>query len=389
MAIRKRAHAQSGGVLSDVVDQTLGENVYGTSIGSRRKGSHRAPSIGRIFLIGLCVAFLGAVHLGIVGRNHQSTATAVSGSEAANKVASPAKAAVAPKPKDWSHCRDRPPDGTTRATDKKLEPLWLPTYPTSLPASYESFLKALTGIPTAAKNYYRQSKSLRRCHAKNTKSNIDGITCEVVHPIIPCERPHPSAQKDNFGRAVLLATRNPLTAFPAFHQEKAVKYHGQQGQVSKENWVKFRDEYLQKTLFKEWKQFINEWRGMDPYHIAQYLRYEDWVDDDRGPALTASLSRVLREEGFPLQYDDETDSGKNELECLWHAQIHEAMISEELKLKDWYTPEYSKEQLDFLAGELQTFIDEIKGAGNGKRPGDNQLVAILSGYRKEVVELIV
>ncbi|KAL9180986.1 hypothetical protein ACHAXT_009791 [Thalassiosira profunda] len=373
MTIRKRAHAPSEG----------GERAVprdGAFNRSSRKNPRVAPSIGRMLLIGLTSAFLAAIYLGVGGRGHHHSA-------AISESASSAQQQVAKQPKDWSHCEDSPPapSNASPAADKKLEPLWLPTYPTSLPAIYEPFLKVLTGIPTAAKNYYRQSKSLRRCHQKNANALIDGISCEIVHPIVPCERPHPSAQRDNFGRAVLLATRNPLTAFPAFHQEKAEKYHGQVGQVSIEDWVKFRDEYLQKTLFTEWKQFINEWRSMKPYHIAAYLRYEDWSDEDRGPALVASVASVLRGEGFPVRYTDESETA-----CLWHTQVHNAIVAEERKLKEggWYTPEYTKEQLQYLAEELQTFIDEVKGADDGKRPGDEQLVVTLNGYREDVLELI-
>ena len=82
--------------------------------------------------------------------------------------------------------------------------------------------------------------------------------------IVPCNRPHPSAQSENFGKVVLLALRNPLTAFPAYHQSKAEAYHGQVGQVEKEKWAEFRDQYVEKDgttpLFDEWKNYVIEWR---------------------------------------------------------------------------------------------------------------------------------
>lgn len=68
--------------------------------------------------------------------------------------------------------------------------------------------------------------------------------------------PHPSAQAKNFGKVILLALRNPLTVFPAHNQAKAEAYHGQKGQVSKEDWEKFRDQYVGEDenshLFSEW-----------------------------------------------------------------------------------------------------------------------------------------
>lgn len=90
---------------------------------------------------------------------------------------------VASPTKDWSHCKDEPPkiEDKIDHIDKRIEPMWLPAYPTSLPGSYSNFLDALTAVPKAAKNYYRVSKGLKRCHDRAGKEMIDAVTCEIVH----------------------------------------------------------------------------------------------------------------------------------------------------------------------------------------------------------------
>ena len=83
--------------------------------------------------------------------------------------------------------------------------------------------------------------------------------------IVPANRPSPAQQSKVFGKAILMALRNPITAFPAHHQSKAEAYHGQKGQVGKDAWIKFRDQYVGNGgevshLFAEFKKFIAEWR---------------------------------------------------------------------------------------------------------------------------------
>jgi hypothetical protein len=77
----------------------------------------------------------------------------------------------------------------------------------------------------------------------NIKSNPSPliITSDEKKAIVPCLSPNPSSQSANFGYVVLVAIRNPLTAFPAYHQSKAEKYHNQVGQVDKKDWIEFRE----------------------------------------------------------------------------------------------------------------------------------------------------
>ena len=92
---------------------------------------------------------------------------------------------IAGRLKDWSHCLDIHSPSNSRSNVQvkvyeRVEPLWLPAYPTSLPAvPYSDLITALTGIKNGAKSYYRSSPSLKRCHG--TKSYVDAVTCEIVH----------------------------------------------------------------------------------------------------------------------------------------------------------------------------------------------------------------
>jgi hypothetical protein len=199
--------------------------------------------------------------------------------------------------------------------------------------------------------------------------------------IVPCLSPNPSSQSANFGNVVLVAIRNPLTAFPAYHQSKAEKYHNQVGQVDRKEWIEFRDGYVEGTLFAEWRAFIMEWRDMSPYTVADYVPYEYWSDEIRGPSLVIGLSRILEGEGFPVLYDSTTDDGRRGLECLWHGHIREAYIEENKKLVDWYVPRYTLRQLEFMSTGLDAFAREIEEKRDeDKRPGDERLITILREY---------
>ena len=207
--------------------------------------------------------------------------------------------------------------------------------------------------------------------------------------IVPALRPHPSSQADNFGNVVLLALRNPLTAFPAYHQSKAEMYHGQIGQVEEGEWIQFRDQYVgndtDSHLFNEWKNFIMEWRDMTPYHVGGYLPYEHWIDEAKGPVLVRKLSRILESEGFPILYNntDEASDVGSDLECLWHKHILAPTLEDDKKRVGWYVPKFTIEQKDAMVDGLNQFASEIEKAqenNNMTRPGDKNLIAILREY---------
>jgi hypothetical protein len=84
--------------------------------------------------------------------------------------------------KDWSRCIEPRPPKSRRDAVRKVEPLWLPAYPTALLAApYADLIAALTGVSNGAKNYYRGSKGLKRCHNVKSENNVQAVTCEIVH----------------------------------------------------------------------------------------------------------------------------------------------------------------------------------------------------------------
>mmetsp|Transcript_2204 Transcript_2204/g.4818 ORF Transcript_2204/g.4818 Transcript_2204/m.4818 type:complete len:448 (-) Transcript_2204:30-1373(-) len=320
---------------------------------------------------------------------------------------SPTTLATAPKQETK---QNQPDSDSNQCTQYKLppkdpkriiEPIWLPAYPTSIPGpngeAYSKFLEALTGIRGSAKLYYRQSKKLRRCHsheAVGTSFVNMGVTCEIHHPIVPCENPHPSKQAENFAKPIVVAMRNPLTVFPAFFQMKAEKYHGAKGQITEVEWNKFRDEYVgdgsKSQMFDEWKKFILEWREMEPYHVALYLPYEQWKDQSKGAELAEKLSRILVKEGFPVLFESDESEKRDkskEIECIWRENALKVLAEEEKKHADegWYIPTYTNSQLEMLSTEFENLINDVKG--KPKRPGDEQLIEILLGYKESVAKL--
>ena len=209
--------------------------------------------------------------------------------------------------------------------------------------------------------------------------------------LVPASRPHPSSQAANFGNVVLLALRNPLTAFPAYHQSKAELYHGQKGQVEEGEWTKFRDQYVgiddNSHLFNEWKNFIMEWRDMKPYSVGGYIPFEDWTDETKGPLLVRKISRILKKEGFPMLYDvesdDETYNVSSDATCLWYRHMFAPMMEDVKKRTDWYEPRYTNEQKVMIVAGLDRFANEIEQKQENdseKRPGDEDRMAILGNY---------
>ena len=348
------------------------------STGGRRQ---KQSTVGRIFLRFLLLCLCIAIYTGTLKRQRKQVTLAhnnTNGDEQIIKASS--KEAVTSQQKDWSHCLETQPNPKSTAEqaphDKVKNPLWLPAYPTSLPEGYANFLAELTGISSAAKSYYRSSKTLKRCHNLNLKSGFDGVTCEIVHPIVPCKRPSPAAQAANFGNVIFVALRNPLTAFPSYHQDKAEKYHNAKKQVTKEEWISFRDLYVGNSthspLFQEWKEFVLEWRNMEPYHVAMYLPHEEWVDEESGVKMVTEFAQVLNDEGFPIRYDGA------DLACLWYNNIMQLELQKKKKHEDEgrYVSEYTTEQKIFLAAELRKFVDEV----DNSRPGDEQLKSTLTSY---------
>ena len=98
---------------------------------------------------------------------------------------------------------------------------------------------------------------------------------------------------------------------------------------------------------------------MQPYTVADYIPYEYWFDEDKGPKLVQRLSRIFKKESFPVYYDDESDESRRDLACIWHQHIYQPLLEQEKKFADWYDPQYTKEQLENMATFLDNFVGEI------------------------------
>lgn len=163
--------------------------------GRRRR---RYISAGKLFITLIQFSLLAAICLGIMRRRRWGSSTVKSSTSTANNstqskaesTAETAKSKVNPSkssPKklqlDWSHCNGPlAKKDYFQLAEKKVEPLWLPAYPTALPMEpYSNLITALTGVQNGAKTYYRQSPALRRCHYTHSSSKVQSVTCEIVH----------------------------------------------------------------------------------------------------------------------------------------------------------------------------------------------------------------
>lgn len=164
--------------------------------GRRRR---RYISAGKLFIMLIQLSLLAGICLGIMRRHRWGSSTVESTTSSTNNnstqsqaesTSETAKAKVNPSnssPKklqlDWSHCKEPlAKKDYFQLAEKKVEPLWLPAYPTALPMEpYSNLITALTGVQNGAKTYYRQSPALRRCHYKQSSAKVQSVTCEIVH----------------------------------------------------------------------------------------------------------------------------------------------------------------------------------------------------------------
>jgi len=167
----------------------------------RRRGRRIPISAGKLFLYMIIVYLIVAICTGIMRYRSQYTMptannntnttesqqveTKVKASEEAKAAATTSRKldAIQPLKLDWSHCKTKPPTQKAKPTiDKKIEPLWLPAYPTSIPMlHYSELVEQLTGVENGHKTYYRTSPTLKRCHILNRDVKVGAVTCESVH----------------------------------------------------------------------------------------------------------------------------------------------------------------------------------------------------------------
>ncbi|CAB9500469.1 expressed unknown protein [Seminavis robusta] len=228
------------------------------------------------------------------------------------------------------------------------KPLWLTSFPgsgSSSPAGQGDIMKPLingiTGLPAGAKFYHASSKILRRCHGID-----ETATCSNGHPQVDIG---PEKQKANFYHSAIMVIRNIRTAFPVFHNDKAIAYHGLKGQMPENEWRQARDTWYSGVL-TGWKGVLTTWKAMKAYDIGMYLQYEELMDPLRGPDATQRLANLLQSAGF-------TVAPKEDLPCIWF----QAIKGEYLRLKEFrqYEYGYTLQQRDAIVKQLEEFQKEI------------------------------
>lgn len=260
----------------------------------------------------------------------------------------------------------KPPKANSEWSTK---PIWLPAYPTSLKEStHKIIIKQLTGLDQGGKSYYASAKGgLRFCFGAT-----ETATCSNVHPMVDMAG-GPDKKKEKFYSEYIMAIRNPMTAIPAFINDKDIKYHGGKGQMMEEEWRKSRDVYLT-HLIEEWKSFLAAWKKNSSYTTGMYLVYEDLYDLYKGPAVLERLSNILHAAHF-------TVAPKEDIPCIWFNAIGEDQLQQHhekgYEYND-YIPGYTKAQHRLLLTAISSLIDEYRE--------DKELVYILQGYKKTIAQ---
>ena len=161
-----------------------------------RRGRRISISAGKLFLYMIVISLFVAICTGIMRHRSQYTVPTANNNtnttesqqvetkvEAKEATTSRKLDSIQPLKLDWSHCKTKPPTQKAKPTiDKKVEPLWLPAYPTSIPMlHYSELVEALTGVENGHKTYYRTSPTLKRCHILGRDVKVGAVTCESVH----------------------------------------------------------------------------------------------------------------------------------------------------------------------------------------------------------------
>jgi len=286
-------------------------------------------------------------------------------------------AMVAPVPDPLSHLENctisfQPLPGSDKWTTK---PLWFPSHPNTIEDSlHRKLISGITGLSAGGKSFYASSKAMK---LKQCAGQTETATCSNVHPIVDMGNKHPDTRADMFFTKYILGLRNPATTLPAFHNGKAIKYHGlcDGCQVPENEWRKHRDEWLTDML-KEWTNFIATWKKMKKYKVGMYMVYEHLFDPIKGPATVQRLASLLRDAGFATAPD-------NDIPCIWHRTLGEDTLKayhrRAYEYED-YIPGYTATQRDMLSEQLNILAEE--------QANDAELVGILRGYQDEIRALV-
>lgn len=251
------------------------------------------------------------------------------------------------------------------------KPLWFPSHPNTIEDSlHKKLISGITGLSAGGKSFYASSKAMK---LKQCVGQTETATCSNVHPIVDMGNKHPDTRADMFFTKYVLGLRNPATNLPAFHNGKAIKYHGlcDGCQVPEKEWRKHRDEWLADML-KEWTNFIATWKKMKKYKVGMYMVYEHLFDPIKGPETLQRLASLLRDAGFPAASD-------NDIPCIWYKALGKDAIKayrgRPYEYED-YIPGYTVTQRDMMFEQLNILAEE--------QANDAELVGILRGYQHDI-----
>lgn len=272
----------------------------------------------------------------------------------------------------YDNCTVPPPLGLKKLKDAiPVKSIWFPSFPDSFD---EKMMKRvgqlLTGMESSTKSYYSSTKNMKRC-----KGLTPTALCMLVHPFIQTK---PERMTEQFAPFIVMGMRNPLTAIPAHHNSKAIKYHGQVGQVSVDEWREFRDLYALSTI-KSWTHQIETWQNLMPsyYQVQLYLAYEHLMDYRRGPETIRKLAKVLKKAGFDTANADDDEVAT----CIWYKGVGVDAIMQYERYKYEYSnyrPFFKHEQVQAMRTELENLSLQDSVSVD--------LLQILGMYMTEVVK---
>jgi hypothetical protein len=261
------------------------------------------------------------------------------------------------------------PSGSTNAS--LVKPLWVPSYPSAGgPPSAINFnllvrglVAGLTGYPTGAKSYHVSSGTIKRCRSKDPNDVV--VACSCLHPLVKLA-PTPGERRDDFNAHAVLNIRNPRSSIPAYHNDKAIKYHDQAGQVSEDDWRKFRDQYLEVAL-GEWVEMVRYWKNSGFQMF--YMDY-DLLLSQSGDQYVAQFAEVLRDAGFEAAESDD------DYQCAWSRTVG-PLLRQEASFQN-YVPSYTPAQKKYMVQTLQSLVDELAG--------DDDLTQLVQMYLNDIRE---
>ena len=278
------------------------------------------------------------------------------------------------KEKDFSHQLAKCPDKLATPLEQGGgKTIWFPSHPASLDEKlHSSMIYALTGIERGGKSFYSsRPPAMRRCIEKN---GSDTVTCSNIHPIEKILGDSgPDAFYDKFFNQYVMPVRNPMTLFPAYLNEKGVKYHGLVGQLSEDVWMDERDKQF-RNFMNDWIRMFKTWRDTS-YTKAMYLAREEIMEISGGVKALQRLSNILKEAGFPVVLDED-------IICVWKHIIGQEKVEQHRRNKghDYgnYVPGYVSYQKTYILDAISELMNDFND--------DKELVQILRGYVREIKE---